>query len=69
MICELFSHVAVKAKMMKEVIALENAVFLDHPKVLIGDERFKDCRCDVRVVIRSKCVADVMKERAYDVFV
>ena len=54
---------------MKKVVALKDPVFLDHPKVIFGDEGFQDCHGYVGVVVRTEGVADVVKKRTNDVFI
>src|SRR6185437_348655 len=44
------AHVAVHADVVEEVIALENAVILDHPMIGIGNEGLQDSRGDVGMV-------------------
>src|SRR4051794_26713531 len=40
---KLLTHVAVHADMMKEVVALKDALMLDHPQVGFADEGFQHC--------------------------
>ncbi len=39
MTAELFAHVTIKPKMVEKIVALENAVVLNNPVKLFGDER------------------------------
>ena len=66
---ELIADVAVEPEIVEEVVALEDAVLLDHPVVALADERLEDCRADVGMVERPERVADVVDERARDVLV
>ena len=61
---KLLAHVAVEAEEMEEVISLENAVMLNDPVVLLRYERPENRCCDVRVIVRTQGVADVVKEGA-----
>ena len=54
---------------MEEVVALEDAVLLDHPVVALAHERLQDRGADVGVVERRERVADVVDQRARDVLV
>jgi hypothetical protein len=67
MAAELLAHVAVQADVMEEVVALEDAVLLHHPEVLLGHEGLEDGGRDVRRVERTEGVADVVQQRAHHV--
>ena len=42
---KLVAHVRIQADVFEEIVALEDAVFPDHPVVGFGNERFQDgCR-------------------------
>src|SRR5690349_7736047 len=43
----LVAHIAIEAEVLEEVVALEDAVLLDHEEILIGHERLQDRRRDV----------------------
>ncbi|MCY1441453.1 hypothetical protein D9M71_577700 [compost metagenome] len=53
---------------MEEVIALENPVFLHHPQIVGADERLEDRGGDVRVVVGTQGVADIVEQGADHVF-
>ena len=52
-ILELLAQVAIHAQVVEEVIALENAMLLDHPVILGTDERLEDGCGNVRVVVAA----------------
>ena len=67
-VAELVTHVPVKAEMVKEIITLEHAVVGDHPVVCFRHEGFQDRSGDVRMVEAAKRVADIVQQRADNVF-
>ena len=69
MTLKLISHVAIKAQVVKKVVALKNAVFFDHPKMFFADKRLEDRYSYVGMVIRTKSVTNVVKESSNNVFV
>jgi len=50
MAAELLSHVSIQPDVLEEVVALEDAVLLDHPVIRFGYERLYDGRSDIRMV-------------------
>src|SRR5438067_6189591 len=65
---ELLAHVPVAADVVEEIVALEDAVLLHHPVVLLRHEGLHDRRGDVRMVVGPEGVADVVQQRADHVF-
>src|SRR5437667_352247 len=62
------AHVPVEPHVVEEVVTLEDAVVLHDPVVLLGHERLNDHRGELGVVQARERVADVVDERAHDVF-
>ncbi|MNF95218.1 hypothetical protein D3C84_779590 [compost metagenome] len=67
MIAELLAQMPVHAQVMEEVVALENPVFFHHPQVLGADERLEDRCGNIRVVIGTQGVADVVEQGAHHI--
>ena len=68
MTAERVPHGAIQAKMVEKVIPLKNPMVLDHPMVGFGHIGFENHSSDVSVIGRAERVADVVQERADDVF-
>src|SRR6202000_1576757 len=64
---ELLAHVTVDAEMVEEIIALEDAVLLDHPVIGFRDEGLETRRRDIRMVVYAERVADVVNKSADDI--
>jgi len=64
---ELVPHILVEAQIMEKVIALEDAMVLEHPPVLFRHERPQDRGAEFGVVVRGERIADVMQQRAHHV--
>ena len=69
MIAELLTHVAIHADMLEEIIALENVMVLDHPKIGFINKRLENGSRDVGVVVRSQCIANIVQQSADDIFI
>ena len=69
MTLELVPHVSVKTQVVEEVVSLKDAVLFDHPEVLFRNERLQNRYSDVRVIVRTECVANVVEESANNVLV
>jgi hypothetical protein len=65
---ELLAHVSIHSEVMKEKVALEDPVLFDHPEILLTHERLEDGGGNVWVVKAAQGVADVVQQRADDVF-
>src|SRR4029450_6591613 len=61
------AHVAVHSEVVKEIIALEDAMMLDHPVELVVDEGLQDRRGDLGMIVGTKRVADIMQQGHDDV--
>jgi hypothetical protein len=68
MAAELVARVAVMPQVMKVVIALEQAVVLDHPVGALADIGLEDGRSDGAVVVGRVDVADVVQQGRDDGF-
>ena len=66
---KLVTHVAVESQVVEKVVALKNSVLFYHPQVVFTNERLKDRYSYIRVVVRTKSVTNVMKERSNNVLV
>ena len=60
----LLVHVRIQSEVLEEVIALEDAVLLDHPGVGFRDERLQDCRAEAGAIPRARHVADIAEQCA-----
>ena len=69
MVAELLTHVAIHADMVEEIVALENVMVLDHPKVGSTDKRLENGGRDVGVVVRSQRIANIVQQSADDIFI
>ena len=67
MIPQRIARIPVHPEVMEEVVPLEDPVILDHPVILLRDERMEDGRRHLGVVPGPERVADVVEERARDV--
>ena len=59
---------AVEPEVVEKIVSLEQPVLLDHLEILRADEGLQDGRGDVRMVVGAEGVADVVQQRADDVF-
>jgi hypothetical protein len=64
MILELLADIAVFVGVVQVVVALEQAVVLDYPKILFADIRSKNSGGDLTVIVRSKEISDIMQQSA-----
>src|SRR4029450_3690607 len=64
---ELLTHIAVEAEIMKEIIALKDAVMFHHPVQFPVHEGLKDGRGDIGMVVAAERVADIMEKRGDDI--
>ena len=62
------AHVPVQADVVKEVVALENAMVLHHPQIGLAHKGLQNGGCDVRVVVGAQGVANVVQQGADDIF-
>ena len=62
-----FSHVAVHAEIVEEIISLEDTVMLDHPMRLLVNKGLQDRRRNVGMVVAAKRVADVVQQGGDDI--
>ncbi len=69
MAAELLAHVTVHANVMEKIVALKDAVFVDHPMVFFRYERLQNGRADFWMIERAECVSDVVQQRAHNLFV
>ena len=65
---KLLAHARVEPDMLEKKVALEDAVLFDHPVVGFGHERFQDGRRHLGVIPRAQRIADVVQQRADDIF-
>ena len=69
MIVELLTHVAIHVYMVEKIVALENVMVLDHPKIGFTNKRLENGCRDVGVVIRPQCIANIVQQSADDIFI
>src|SRR4029078_9987990 len=62
MIAKLLPHIAVHTEVLEKVVSLENSMVLDHPVILVRDERFQDRGANIRMIVSAKGVADIMQQ-------
>ncbi len=60
--------IPVEPEIVEEIIALEDAVMLEHPPVLFRDERLEHRRTKFGMIVRGQRVADIVQQRADDIF-
>jgi hypothetical protein len=63
------AHIPIHANVVKEVIALKNAVVLHHPQISFRDKGFENRRCDVRVIEGTQGIANIVQQRADHIFI
>ncbi|MNN38561.1 hypothetical protein D3C81_1525660 [compost metagenome] len=68
MLPELLTKMPIHAQVMKEVIPLKHPVLLDHPQIFGTDERLEYRSGNVRMVVRTQGVADVMQQGTNHIF-
>src|SRR5258708_18904465 len=68
MAAKLLAHVSIQPQMMKEGVALEDAVMLQQPPVLIGHEGLQHGRGKLGVIGCSENIAHCMQQSAGRVF-
>ena len=54
--------------MMEEIIALKNAVILQHEIIGIGNKRLHDGRTKLGMIKRAKQIANIMQQRTNHIF-
>src|SRR5579885_1299716 len=67
MAAQLIALVAVGPQVVEPVVALHDAVILDDPVVLLGDEGFEQGGGQLGVIERGERVADIVQQRAHHV--
>src|SRR6056300_1230779 len=69
MATELLARVAVKTNMVEEIIALKNAMVLQHEIISVRDKRFQNRCAQFGMVKSAKQIANVVQERANHIFI
>jgi predicted glycosyltransferase len=67
-VSKFFTCIFVATEMFEVVIALKDWVILKHPMISLAYKRFENRRREPAVIIRTKCIANIMKQSANHVF-